>query len=405
MTMSARGLQSIAIAFALLALGACSRSQNEPHPADHAERKPPEPQVSQGPHTEHPAAAPASTPTGGIPGMAEVEIPLERRQITGVRTVVLARQALASRIRTVGVVAADERRIRHVHTKVSGWIEQLSVSFTGQQVRAGEPILSIYSPELLAAQREYLIARRATLTSLEPGSTDERQMRSLLDSSRTRLRLWDFGKSQIEQLERTGEARRTVTLHSPAAGFVTLKPVYAGMYVTPEMELYTIADLSSLWIWADLYEDEMSLVEPGQEAAITLASAPGKALPAVVSYVSPALEPSTRTLRVRFDVQNARGLLRPGMFATVELKLEVGEVVALPEDALIDTGERKVVFVQVGEGRFQPREVTLGRRAAGQYEVLAGVAAGDRVVVSAQFLLDSESRLRAASGGPAHGSH
>ena len=378
-----------------LALAACNGKP--PAPAAHAGHD------SQAAHGEHASAS--TGPHGAVAGMAEVAIPAERRQIAGVRTAVVGRQALASRVRTTGIVAVDERRIRHMHTKVSGWIQDLAVSFTGQPVKAGEPIFSIYSPELLAAQREYLIARRAAATPVEPGSADERQMRSLLESARARLGFWDLTKAQVAELERSGEVHRTVTLHSPAAGFVTLKPVYAGMYVTPEMELYTIADLRSVWIWADIYEDEINLVQVGQEAALTLGSAPGKALPAVVSYVNPAIEPSTRTLRVRFDVSNEAGLLKPGMFATVELETKLGDVLALPEDAVIDTGERKIVFVEVGDGRYQPREVTLGRKASGSYEVLGGLSAGDAVVVSAQFLLDSESRLRAASGGPAHGSH
>ena len=402
-------------ALTVLVLAACSRNEPQPAPAAHAEGQPqaehqghaiPSPAaagVRQAEHQGHALPSPASP--GAVQGMAEVEIPAERRQMTGVRTVVLGRESLTSHVRTVGLVAEDERRIRHMHTKVSGWIQDLAVSFTGQQVKVGQPIFSIYSPELLAAQREYLIARQAARAAFEPGSADERQMRSLLESARARLGYWDLTKAQVEELERTGEVRRTVTLHSPAAGFVTLKPVYAGMYVTPEMELYTIADLRSVWVWADIYEDEISLVQLGQEAAITVGSMPGKPIPAVVTFINPAIEPSTRTLRVRFDVANEAGLLKPGMFATVELDTKVGDVLALPEDAVIDTGTRKVVFVEVAPGRFQPREVTLGRKAASRYEVLAGLRTGDAVVMSAQFLLDSESRLRAASGGPVHGGH
>jgi RND family efflux transporter MFP subunit len=177
------------------------------------------------------------------------------------------------------------------------------------------------------------------------------------------------------------------------------------MYVTPEMELYTVTELATVWVWADVYEDEIGLVRSGQAATISLASDPGRTRSGVVSYVNPTLEPATRTLRVRFDVENGDGDLKPGMYATVEIETPLGDVLALPEDAVIDTGERKVVFVAVDGGRFQPREVRIGRKAQGYYEILDGLALEERVVVSAQFLLDSESRIRAGAGGPAHSGH
>lgn len=346
--------------------------------------------ASHAPHEVHPAAP---------PGMAEVDVTPARRQAIGVRSVVVDRRPLAKRIRTVGAVVADERRVRKIQARISGWVQQLFVSFTGERVEAGRPILSIYSPELVASQREYLLALEAS----RPGGGTEG--RRLLESARSRLLLWDLTDAQVRELERRGAPNATVTLHAPTAGHVTLKPVYAGMYVTPEMELYTVTDLGSVWVWADLYEGEFDLVRPGATATLALAGAPGRSRQGIVSYVNPTMEPATRTLRVRFDVDNSEGDLRPGMYATVELQAPLGEVLALPEEAVIDTGERRVVFVEVGEGRYQPREVTLGRQAEGQYEVLGGLAAGERVVVSAQFLLDSESRLRAVSGGPAHGAH
>jgi RND family efflux transporter MFP subunit len=290
-----------------------------------------------------------------------------------------------------------------VQTKIAGWVEQLFVNFTGQRVQAGDPILSIYSPDLVATQEEYLLALQASRAGGSDGSAKDKRM--LLESARSRLRFWDLTLAQIRDLEASGQPHRTVTLHSPIGGYVTLKPVSQGMYVTPEMELYTVTELGTVWVWADIYEDEISLVRPGQSATISLASEPGTARPAVISYVNPTLEPTTRTLRVRFDVENADGQLKPGMYAMVELEAPLGDVLALPEDAVIDTGERKVVFVALDEGRFQPREVRIGRKAQGYYEVLDGLVPDERVVVSAQFLLDSESRLRAAAGGPAHGGH
>ncbi|MGE3230604.1 MAG: efflux RND transporter periplasmic adaptor subunit [Hyphomicrobium sp.] len=345
-------------------------------------------------------APPSASGASPIPGMVEVSVPSERRQMIGVRTEALARRRLMRGIRTVGLVAADERRVRKIQLKISGWVDRLFVSYTGAFVRAGEPVLAIYSPELVAAQREYLLALRASRS----GSADG-EMRDLLDSSETRLRLWDLTEAQLRELERTGSPRRIVTLHSPTEGYVTLKPVYAGMYVGPDMELYTVTDLSHVWVWADLYEPEVDLIRLGQPVELSIAAEPGRMRSATVSYVNPTLDMATRTLRVRLDVDNTDGALKPGMYATVSLESPIGDVLALPEDAVIDTGERRIVFVEITNGRFQPREVSLGRKGQGSYEVLSGLREGDRVVVSAQFLLDSESRLRAASSGPAHGGH
>jgi Cu(I)/Ag(I) efflux system membrane fusion protein len=356
------------------------------------------------PHAGH-ATAPVPPGAGtAVKGMAEVEVPSERRQAIGVRTAEVIRRPLVERVRTAGLVVADERRVRKIQTKISGWVDELFVSFTGAAVTAGAPILSIYSPELVATQREYLLA----LDASRHGPTDreaERDGRLLVESARNRLRYWDISDLQIEELGRSGKPRRAVVLHSPIGGYVTLKPVYQGMYVTPEMELYQVTDLRTVWIWGEIYESEIGLVAPGQKATIALPSAPGRPREAVVSYVNPTLEPATRTLRVRFDVDNPDGALKPGMYATVELEMPLGEVLALPEEAVIDTGERRVVFVEVAAGRFQPREVTLGRKGEGHYEVVDGLATGENVVISAQFLLDSESRLRAAGGGPEHGGH
>ena len=357
-------------------------------------------------HGEHGSGQPADSvkrteaAESAVRGMAEVVVPNERRQATGVRTEALTRRLLTRSVRTVGIVAADERRVRKIQLKVSGWVEQLLVSYTGAFVRAGDPVLTIYSPELVAAQREYLLALKASRSGQSGG-----EMRDLLESASTRLHLWDLSEGQLRALERSGQPQRLVTLYSPIEGFVTLKPVYAGMYVAPEMELYTVTDLRHVWVWADVYELEVGLIRVGQPVELALSAEPGRTRPATVSYISPTLDTATRTLRVRLDVDNADGDLKPGMYATVALESPIGDVLALPEDAVIDTGERKVVFVEIAAGRFQPREVSLGRKGQGHYEVLAGLAEGDRVVVSAQFLLDSESRLRGATGGPAHGGH
>jgi Cu(I)/Ag(I) efflux system membrane fusion protein len=358
---------------------------------------------SHGTPMAQPAPGPTPAPAGALappPGMAEVEIPFERRQLTGVRVEPVELRELTREIRTVGLVVADERRVRRIQIKISGWVEQLFVNFTGEAVRSGQPILSIYSPELVASQREYLLALKASGATEQSGAFDEGDRQRLLDSARTRLRLWDVESSHIAELERTRDPQRRMVLHSPIAGYVTFKSVQQGMYVTPEMELYTVADLDHVWVWADVNEDEIPLVAVGQEARIEVASAPGERA-GKVSYLQPTVDAATRTLRVRFDVDNADEALKPGMYATVTIERPLGEVLALPEEAVIDTGVRKVVFVEVSDGLFQPREVKLGRKGAAHYEILSGLEADEKVVISAQFLLDSESRLRGVAR-PAH---
>lgn len=356
------------------------------------------------PATKHVSHAPPGPTSGGLPpGMAEVDVPFERRQITGIRTAEVAVRPLAREIRTVGLVVADERRVRRIQTKVSGWVEELYVSFTGEPVKAGDPVLALYSPELVASQREYLLARETFGDGSRTG-LDETARRGLLQDARRRLELLDVGPSQLAALERSREATRRVVLCSPIAGFVTFKPVLQGTYVTPDMELYTVADLARVWVWADVSEDEIPLVAVGQEATIEVPAATTAHRAGRVAFLEPTLDVATRSLRVRFDVDNADGTLRPGMYATVRIERPLGDVLALPEEAVIDTGVRQVVFVEVAAGRFQPREVSLGRKGGDAYEVLAGLGAGERVAVSAQFLLDSESRLRGVSA-PAHGAH
>ena len=363
-------------------------------------------------HASHkPSGAPAESREQGsesarasLPaGMAEVEIPFERRQLAGVRTEKLTVRQVSRGLRTVGLVVADERRVRRIQTKISGWVEELFVDFTGDLVRSRQPILAIYSPELVATQREYLLALEAGAATDVPSPPFDRERTLLLESARARLGLFDVDDAQIAELERTRTPRRRVVLHSPIGGYVTFKSVLQGTYVTPEMELYTVADLDQVWIWADVTEEEIPLVSLGQTARIEVASAPGERS-GTVSFVQPTLDAATRTLRVRFDVANPEGTLKPGMYATVILDRPLGEVLALPEEAVIDTGVRKIVFVEVTDGRFQPREVKLGRRGDAHYEVLEGLAPGEQVVVSAQFLLDSESRLRGVAR-PAHGAH
>ena len=342
-------------------------------------------------------AAPAA---GGVTGMATVEITSEGIHLSGVQTEPAVFERVARSVRTVGTVTADETRIRHVHTKTAGWVEKLFVNFTGQLVRRGQPILSIYSQELLASQEEFLRARK---TASKFAASELQEVRrggeELLQSAEQRLRLFDVPEEFIAELKRTGQPQRAVTLLAPVSGFVTAKEVFEGQQIEPGMELFTITDLSRVWIEADFYEYEARALHVGQEAKVTLPYDPSRALAGRVTYVYPTLNPDSRTLRVRLEFQNPDFALKPAMFANVELPLEATDGIVIPDSAVIDTGERQIVFVSLGGGRFEPREVTLGVRSSGKARVLSGIAAGDQVVTRANFLLDSESQLRAAVAG------
>jgi len=337
---------------------------------------------------------------GPVPGLATVETTAEGRRLAGVRTVAARVEHIARSVRAVGTVLADERRVSHVHTKIPGWIDKLYVDFTGQAVRKGQPILAIYSQELLASQEEYLRAREAAKRFASSSLPEVRQGgEDLVEAARRRLELLDVPAGFIRRLERTGKARRNVPLLAPASGFVTAKQVFEGQQVDPGLELFTVTDLSHVWIEADLYEDEASQVRVGDPATLTLAYDPGERLKGEVAYIYPYLDPKTRTLKVRFDFPNTDLRLKPAMYANVEMVLDAGDGVVVPDSAVMDTGTRQVVFVEGEDGVFQPRRVRVGIRADGKAQILDGLHEGERVAVAANFLLDSESRLRSALGG------
>lgn len=341
------------------------------------------------------------TATAGLPGHAAIELGPDQLRLAGVQTAPATRSPLARSLRAVGIVTADEARIHHVHTKIPGWVEKLFVGSTGQLVRTGEPILTIYSRELLASQEEYLRAREAAgRFSLSELPEVRRGGEDLVRAARRRLELFDVPEAFIAQLERTGTVSRAVTLEAPASGFVATKDVFAGQQVEPALELFTIVDLSHVWVEADFYEYEAKVLRLGSEAVIGLPFDTGTRLRGRIAFISPTLDTNTRTLKVRFELPNPGMALRPGMFANVELEAEPGDGIVVPDSALIDTGERQIVFVAIGGGVFEPREVRVGGRSGGMVQILSGVAAGEPVVVRANFLLDSESRLRAALAAP-----
>jgi len=356
-------------------------------------------------------AAPAGpAPTlSDVPGFAPVKVNDSELRLSGVQTAVAERQILRRTLRAVGVVAADESRVRHVHTKTSGWIEKLYVNSMGQVVRAGQPLLAIYSPQILATQEEYLRAREtagrfagSSIPEVRRGGED------LLTAARRRLELFDVPQSLIARIEKTGKPERTVTLPAPFSGYVTGKEIFEGMEVQPGLDLLIITDLSRVWIEADFYESESRALTVGRTATVMLPSDPGAHLTARVAYVYPTLDPQSRTLKARLELPNPRLLLKPGMYVDVMPEIEATEGVVIPDSAVIDSGLRKVVFVEkrLDEGStFAPREVTVGGAGDGKVIVLSGIEAGEHVAVRANFLLDSESRLRAAVSGlaPAKG--
>jgi len=346
-----------------------------------------------------PVYADEATPETSLEDLAPIVVSEPGLRLAGVQTAVATREEIVRVIRTVGLVVPDERRVRHVHTKISGWIENLTVNFTGQQVQEGQPILSIYSPELLASQEEYLTALRlSSATPALPGAP-ENVADSLVRPSKRRLELFDVPPEFIKRLEETGSPQRTVTLVAPVSGFVTFKGTFEGQQVEPGMDLFTIADLSYIWIQADFYEYEAHFVEVGQWATIRFPYDSSLELKTPVTYVDPVLDVESRTLKVRFEADNADLRFKPGMYVDVDLEIESAKGVVVPDSAVMDTGRRKVVFLGRSGGRFEPREVEVGLRDKGKAQILRGVESGDLVVIRANFLLDSESRLRAAVSG------
>ncbi|MCX5847340.1 MAG: efflux RND transporter periplasmic adaptor subunit [Deltaproteobacteria bacterium] len=364
-------------------------------------------------HTAKPPAAGAEKPKTVTPQIKQpapqeeateeapqVEITPEQQQLIGVKTVKVSLKPLQKVIRTVGRIEADERKQATVNTKIEGWIEKLYVDYTGRYVKKGEPLAEIYSPELLATQQEFLgVLKWAT----QPGDKKKddtlglmiaKDANAALDAARQRLRLWDISEAQIKHIEQTGKAVRTLTLYSPVSGFVTQKMAVQGMKVMPGEKLFDIADLSTLWIIADIYEYELSFVRVGQPARITLSYFPGRELSSQIDYIYPTISADTRTTKVRLTLPNPGGRLKPQMFTNVEIRINLGKRLVVPESAVIDTGTGQVVYVDRGNGAFEPREVQLGLRADGAVEVLRGLKTGEKVVSSANFLIDSEAQLK-----------
>jgi len=319
----------------------------------------------------------------------------EKVQLIGVRTAVAEYRALGKEIRTVGKVLPDETRLAFVNTKVAGWVKKLYVDYTGKDVVKGQPLLSLYSPDLVTAQEEYLLALRAAKSGPAGGGSEiEASRQELIESAKRRMQLWDITDEQIADLEKTGKPRTEMIIETPLSGIVLDKMVLEGAFISPGMNLYKIADLSQVWVIADVYEYEVPLVKVGQTARVTLPYSSGGALRAEVNYIYPTLDPASRTVKVRLTMKNPSLMLKPEMFADVEINVSSGSRLVIPRSAVIDSGMRQIVYVEKKPGVYEQRQVTLGLRGEDYVEVTRGIAKGEHVVTSGNFLIDSESQLR-----------
>lgn len=330
----------------------------------------------------------------------EVKISAEKVQKLGVRTEPAALRELARQVRASGRVEIDERRLHNVAPKFEGWVERLHVNATGQPVGKGQPLFEVYSPELVSAQREYMVAAKGVAALKDASAEMQSGMRQLAEASLVRLRNWDISEEQIKALAAGGEAKRTLSFRSPVGGVVLEKKAVAGMRFMPGEMLYQIADLSSIWVLADVFERDIGQVKTGQKVRLTISAYPEQSFTGTIAYIYPTLKAETRTIPVRIELANPGGLLKPAMYASVELAVGARDkVVTVPVSAVIDSGTRQIVLVEKGQGRFEPREVKLGARSDDYVEVREGIKDGEPVVVAANFLIDAESNLKAALGG------
>jgi Cu(I)/Ag(I) efflux system membrane fusion protein len=345
--------------------------------------------------------SPSSTgPSSKLPGYTTVTISPERQQLIGVRTGKVQRDRLKMKVRAVGIIEPDQTRLAQIHTRVKGWVTKVDVNFVGQNVHAGDPLLELYSPELLSTQEEYLIARGNS----GPGGLGGSQQR-LVESSQRRLELMGVPKDEIADLERTKKVRDTMMLRSPISGRVLDRNVVEGSYIEPATELYRIADLSVVWLQAKIYEYELPHVGPGQPVSVTLLTQPDKVIEGKVAFIEPIVQEMTRTIKVRVEIPNPQDTLRPGMYANLTIGHDMGEGLLVPESAIMRTGERSLVFRALPEGRFEPVEVQVGSLFGDRLQILSGLTEGEKVIISAAFLIDSESRLKATMGGGGHHHH
>jgi Cu(I)/Ag(I) efflux system membrane fusion protein/cobalt-zinc-cadmium efflux system membrane fusion protein len=343
--------------------------------------------------------APASQTSEATP-RGPVAVDARRQQLIGVRTVAAKKTTMTPTIRAAGSVRAPETKVADVNVKLDGWIRELFVDYTGQPVAKGQPLFTIYSPELLATEREYVLALKAR-DQLQQSQVPDAKDRAdqIVAAARQRLALWDLTDEQLRTLDEGRQPSSTVTFRSPVAGIVMEKTAVNGMHVAAGQTLYKISDLSTVWVEADVYETELSAVRVGAPATVTFDAYPGERFTGRVAYIYPYLDEATRTNKVRCELANRGGRLKPGMFANVELTAPGGAAIVIPLNALLDSGREQIVFVSQGDGYFDPRKVKAGRRLGDDVQIVDGIKEGDVVATGAAFFLDSESQLRAAVQG------
>ncbi|MCH8820838.1 MAG: efflux RND transporter periplasmic adaptor subunit [Acidobacteria bacterium] len=318
-----------------------------------------------------------------------------RQQLINVQTTEVEVRSLEKVIRTVATLEVDEPRIAYVHPKISGWIQKVFVDFTLQHVNEGDPLFSIYSPELVLTQEEYLLAlKTAENLADSPFEHVSSGARSLFEATRRRLELFDITDQQIEQLEKSGQVQKHSIVYSPASGYVVEKNAFPNMHITPETKIYIIADYTNIWAYVEIYENEISYVREGQRVAMSTVAYPGEVFRGDITYVYPHLNEVTRTMRVRLEFPNPDLKLKPGMYSNIEIQVPLGATLAVPESAVLRTGKRDLVFVDLGSGTMQLRQVQVGAKAGGYYEILKGLQTGERVVSAANFLIDAESKVQ-----------
>ena len=338
-------------------------------------------------------AKPAETP------LAPIQLSPERLQSIGVKFGTVVRKPVEDELRETGNIAIDETRLYYVQTRFSGYVLKVFADATYKYVRKGQPLFTIYSPEVAAAEREYLIAKQnAQALSASAIQGVAAGANSLLDTSLDRLRQWDIPQSEIARLESSGQAQQQIEIDSPASGYITERHALPNLTVQPDTHLYTIADLSTVWVFAQVYQNDLGRIRVGETAALTVDSYPGRTFSGRVDFIYPDIDMATRTARVRLVFSNPGLLLTPGMFVNVALRVPLGMQTVIPVDGVLQSGTRQIVFVDHGNGYLQPRAVQLGPEANGEYTVLNGLKPGERIVTSANFLIDSESQLQAAIG-------
>jgi Cu(I)/Ag(I) efflux system membrane fusion protein len=359
------------------------------------------------PHQKHAAAtgtaaeaeAEAETKAITVDDRAALTISRTEQAAVGMQTQIVTRKALVRNIRTIGSVVTDQTRETNVHTRISGWIESIHVDYVGKAVRKGDPLYDLYSPDLISTQEEYLEALQQGRSGAEGAA-----------SAVTRLRFWGVAESELRKLKAARSALHAITFYSPSDGIVIRKAAVFGAYVTPETELYYLADISKIWLLLTLYEADVSLIEVGDRVTVSLSYDAAKRYKGVINYIFPEIDALTRTAKARVEIVNSDQFLRPGMFANVEIKKPLPEMLVVPADAVLDTGQRKIVFVKAGDTELVPREVETGVRVDDLITILSGLQEGDAVVVGASFLIDAESRMQAAlrkgkSAAKGHGEH